>query len=69
MKVVNEGSDSSVRTHGLKSFEDGLDGERRVEAAELHDGVRNVGHAFVKGLDDDGEALRVSAHQRAKVAY
>jgi hypothetical protein len=69
MRVFNGGSDRSVRTHGLEPFKDGLDSERRVEAAELHDGVRNVRHALIKGLDDDGEALGVSAHQRAEVAY
>ena len=51
----------------LVLFEDGLDGERRVEAGELHHGVRHAGQPVVVWLYDDRKALVVCAYQRPEI--
>lgn len=37
--------------------------------AYLHDWVPDGGHAFIKGLCDDGEAPSIGSHQRGKVCH
>ena len=41
---------------GLEPVKDGLDGQRRVHAAEVQLGVRDRRRAVVEGLDDQTEA-------------
>ncbi|GIX65787.1 cytoplasmic protein Cyt16 [Babesia caballi] len=52
---------------GLEVVDDGLHGDRGVEAAELQQGL--VEGALRVGLDNDNESGRVGAHQGAKVDH
>jgi hypothetical protein len=66
-EAVREGHGGACTCATRALLKDGLDGERRVEARELHDGLRDVRRLRRVRLKQDHEARRVRCEQCRKV--